>query len=210
MTTTNTSQPEVMDTDQMSRIIYDGIREIIGTSGIHAAFHLLHGQTINTNADSSLPQLSLKGLAPFQSALEELYGPRGGRGIVQRAGQVSLKSIVRQFGEQMGVHELEYRLLPTPTRLQVGLEGLARTLSRLFNNNIQVIDNGKNWLWHTQSCPWCLQRHGEETLCNFTVGMLQEYFSWASSGRFYSIAEIECLAMGGQACIVEIEKTPLD
>jgi len=38
---------------------------------------------------------------------------------------------------------------------------------------------------------------------------VQEYFSWASSGKVYLVSEVECCATGGEACVLFIHKAPL-
>ena len=70
------------------------------------------------------------------------------------------------------------------------------------------------WYWQIKHCPWCLER--KETLdsgtglCYFIVGILQEFLSWSSGGKNYHVEETECIAGGGQACVIRIEKQPLD
>jgi predicted hydrocarbon binding protein len=42
------------------------------------------------------------------------------------------------------------------------------------------------------------------------VGLLQEALYWVSSGKFYNIEELDCIAKGDKACVIAIDKQPLD
>ena len=36
-----------------------------------------------------------------------------------------------------------------------------------------------------KTCPLCWQRQNQRPGVHFTVGLLQEYLTWASGGQFY-------------------------
>jgi hypothetical protein len=47
----------------------------------------------------------------------------------------------------------------------------------------------------------------DECMCHFNVGMLQEFLTWAGGGKIYHVLETECIAQGGSACTIRIEKS---
>jgi len=142
--------------------------------------------------------------------LEKMYGPRGGRGVALRAGRAGFKYILRQSGVAMGITDLQFRLLPVPVRVKTGLNAMAVLMAQQGDEQVSVTENERCWYWRSQHCPYCWQRALNEPACYFTVGLLQEYFSWASSGREYSVSELECQAAGAAACLFQIDKKAID
>jgi predicted hydrocarbon binding protein len=149
-------------------------------------------------------------IAAVTQALEKMYGPRGGRGIALRSGRAGFKYVLRQNGVGIGITDLNFRLLPVPARLKTGLDALAGLMSKIGDEQVQVVENDQNWTWRSQHCPLCWQRSSNEPVCHFTVGLLQEFLAWASSGRVFSVNEIECQATGAEACLFQIDKKALD
>ncbi len=143
-------------------------------------------------------------------ALVTLYGPRGGHGIAQRAGRASFKYLLRHFGNSIGLTELEYRLLPSAGRIKTGLEAIALMFTTSCGGSVELVDEKPAWLWKYTGCPWCFRRAEDSPSCHFTVGLLQEFLSWASGGRMYHVVETECSACGALSCTVRIDKQPFD
>jgi predicted hydrocarbon binding protein len=211
---------------QMSQIMLEGVREIIGQAGVNAVLNTVAGTSADTSGldRTSRPDPVLSRRDPLtatpmyndmsniQSALEKLYGPRGGRGITLRSGRAAFKYFLRHHGDRMGLSRLDYRLLPTHSRMKVGLQAMAAVFTEMYAGYVEVSEDPLTWYWQIRHCPWCLERQGAEGggLCFFIVGMLQEFLSWSSGGKNYHVEESECSAAGGQACVIRIEKQPLD
>jgi predicted hydrocarbon binding protein len=197
---------------KVGRGFLEGVQEIIGKAGVNAIFNLAHLTHLlpATGSQKFEHDLTFADLSAIQQALEELYGPRGGRGVALRSGRVFFKYFLRSFGDQMAMTSLDYRLLPTHHRVKTGLQSMAETLSDLCSLQILVKEDSQAWYWQSDHCPWCWQRHMEECMCHFNVGMLQEYVSWAGGGKVYHVTETECIAKGGSACTIRIDKKPID
>ena len=149
-------------------------------------------------------------MAAVAEGLEKFYGPRGGRGVALRAGRAGFKYLLRQHGPAMGIVDLNYRMLPVPLRLNLGLKALADLLEDIGDESVAVEEFDTHWIWREERCPHCWMRKVEEPACQFPVGLLQEFLTWASSGRIYGIREVDCSAAGGLACVIQINKKPLD
>jgi hypothetical protein len=143
-------------------------------------------------------------------ALEELYGPRGGHGVALRAGRASFRYFLRHFGDYTGLTRIDYRLQPAPQRIKVGLAAIARVYSNWCTRPIEVDENETSWFWRIPDCPWCSPKAGEEMVCHYAVGLLQEYVTWASAGRIFHVLEVECRAANAHDCVIRIDKQPLD
>lgn len=197
---------------EISRGFLEGVQEIIGKAGVHAIFNLAHLAHLMPESDLRKfdHRLTFAELSAIQQALEELYGPRGGRGIALRSGRVFFKYFLRSFGDQMAMTSLDYRMLPTPHRVKTGLHSMADTLSGLCSQHILVWEDPQAWFWQSDHCPWCWQRQMEAYMCHFNVGMLQEYVTWAGGGKVYHVIETECIAKGASACTIRIDKISID
>jgi len=197
---------------QVGRGLLEGVQEIIGKAGMNAIFNLAHLTHLLPAAGLHKfdYNFTFADLSAIQQALEELYGPRGGRGVALRSGRVFFKYFLRSFGDQMGMTSLDYRLLPTHHRVKTGMQSMADTLSDLCSVKITVWDDPEAWYWQSDHCPWCWERKIDECMCHFNVGMLQEYVSWAGGGKVYHVTETECIAKGGSACTICIDKKPID
>jgi predicted hydrocarbon binding protein len=118
--------------------------------------------------------------------------------------------IFRKFSQQMGLNNLDYRLLPTPSRIKLGLEALAKTVTDLCCEPFVATEDGEAWIWAACTCPVCRQRQSDRPVCYFIVGLLQEFVSSISGGKIYNIVETECLATGAESCAFRIYKQTLE
>ena len=137
-------------------------------------------------------------LSALHGALEELYGPSGGRGIALRAGRLAFIRLMQKYETSLGWDQVMFRLQPTPLRLRSGLVKLANLLSQMTGTHFAVEKADHCWQLQAKQCPFCWQRDAGETVCHFLVGLVQEYFAWASSGKIYPVSEVECRAAGGE------------
>lgn len=189
--------------NQIAQMMLEGMQEIIGESDLQSFFHQDRG--VETRGS-----LSFNDLCEFQSAVEAAFGSTSGRGILWRSGRATLKRLLPGFWKQLGMSNLQYRLLPTPVRIQAGLGALAAVLGEIYGEEIQTGDAGDVWTWKMKHCPLSSQRDEPGPVCDFSVGLLEEYLSWTTSGRFYVVEETECLGIGGGACCIRIQKKPLN
>jgi hypothetical protein len=197
---------------RIGRGVLEGVQEIIGRAGVNAIFNLAHLSHLLPGSGYTKFEhnFTFTDLSAIQQALEELYGPRGGRGVALRSGRVFFKYFIRAFGDQMAMTSLDYRMLPTQNRVKSGLLSMAGTLSDLCSMHIVVSEDADTWYWQSDQCPWCWQRQMDECMCHFNVGMLQEYVTWSGGGKVYHVLETECIATGAPACTIRIEKKPID
>lgn len=185
----------------------EGMQEVIGKSDLQA---FITRSVSPAGPIDRTDRLSFKDLCEFQEAVETSFGPNGGRGLLCRSGRASFKHLLPGFWEALGMTNLQYRLLPTPTRIRVGLRAMAKALSAIYEEEITTADESEAWTWSMAHCPLCFGRETRGPVCDFAVGLLQEFLSWASSGRMYFVEETECIGAGGTACCITISKKPLD
>jgi predicted hydrocarbon binding protein len=197
--------------DPMGRIVMLAMEEILGHSRVIAALDLAHlpnyiDQSLASSQDLKFP---FDLISRLQTSLESAYGPRAGRGLSLRIGRVCVKYGLREYGSELGVTGLAFRLLPLPKRLKVGSEALAGLFNQLTGQHIRLEVDEKHIYWHIERCPLCWERHAGGPCCDLAVGFLQEAFNWVGGGKYFQVEEKKCIACGDSTCTIVIDRTPL-
>jgi len=198
--------------NKMGRIILLGMQEILGTDGLNAVLNAsgLLPWSEGYPPDDMRLEFSFADLSRVQAGLEKMYGPLGGRGLALRSGRAGFKFGLRQFGDQLGMNEMSFRLLPMSEKLPKGAELFAGLFNQFSDQRVRVETCEAHILWHIERCPVCWERQSQEPLCHLAVGLLQEALYWVSSGKNFIVEETACVARGDPACSIAISRQPLD
>lgn len=196
----------------ITRIVLGGLHEILGTADVTAALAAAGIENrLPANGDYELQAgLRSEELCRLQIGLEKLYGYTAGQGVILRCGRAGFKRLLQEFGAGIGLTDREYRFMPSRRRLTAGLRAVGSFFADGTGGSVSVHEAPDAWVWESNACPWCWQRACKGCSCFFMVGLLGEYFSWASGGKVYPLAETECMAAGAQACVIRIDKWALD
>ncbi|MFC2064296.1 V4R domain-containing protein, partial [Chloroflexota bacterium] len=142
--------------------------------------------------------------------MEEIYGPRGGRGLAQRVGRATFTDTLKNYGPLAGVTDLAFKVLPPVLKLRIGLNAAARTFSRVSDQVTSVEETPDAFLYNIHQCPSCWSRTGaDKPVCHVTVGFLQLGMRHVSGGHDFRIQEVKCRAMGDDTCQYIIPKDPI-
>lgn len=198
--------------NKMGWIFLLAMEEVMGRNGMGAILNLAR---LQHRIESYPPNDFDKGfgfheVGQFLQALDEMYGPRGGRGLARRAGQSCFRLGVRDFGPILDVADLVLRVLPLRTRLKVGLEVLAQTLNKFTDQVVRLEEDEQYLHWVMERCGVCWERASDSPCCHLAVGILEEGLYWVSGGRSFYVEEVSCIAAGGRTCTVLVSKQPLD
>ena len=195
----------------MGRVILQAMEEILGHSGLNAVLNLtgLSGY-INDyppyTQDLKFPFAHISGL---QAGLERAYGPRAGRGLAVRVGRACLKYGLREFGPELGLADLGFRMLPLQTKLKTGSEAFAELFNKFSDQRVRLERDERYIYWHIERCPLCWERQADGPCCHLAVGLLQEALYWVSGGRYFEVEEKQCIACGASECTILIDRTPM-
>lgn len=198
--------------NKMGRIILLALEEIMGHNGVNAVLnlaglqHLINNYPPN-NLDLGFP---FDDLGAIHQSLEDMYGPRGGRGLATRAGRACFKYGLREFGPVLGISDLAFRLLPLNMKLKFGAEVLTNTLNRYTDQIVRLEEDPDSFRLHIERCPACWGRKTDSPCCNLTVGIIQEALFWVSGGKNFIVEETSCIATGDPACTILVARHPLD
>jgi predicted hydrocarbon binding protein len=203
--------------NRMGRIIFLAAEEILGPNGLKSIVNL---DGLSDYMDAYPPhnqnmEFSFDAVSRLHYAIEEFYGPQGGRGAALRIGRACFQHHLREFGPLFGLTDIAFRLLPVNAKLKIGAAAFAEMFNRFTDQRVRLEDQDKFLLWHIERCPMCWERlamkgQSNRPTCQISVGLLQEAFYWVSGGKYFNVEETHCIAMGDPTCTIVIEKSPMN
>lgn len=198
--------------NRLARITLLSLEDLLTPKGMQSLLTQAHLPELIENypAANLQPGFDFANLGAINLALEELYGPRGGRGMALRAGRKTFAEALSRFGALAGVEASAFKLLPRGRKLRLGLSALARIYSEISDQRSTVKETRQayHYIVHRNACCW--GRSGEERpVCYMMVGILQEALSRISGGHEFRVDEAECQAAGASQCIFVIHKEPI-
>ncbi len=196
---------------KMGRIIFLGMQEVIGESGVNAVLRLASLENLIGNYPPSRAERTLpfEIVSLLQNTLERAYGPRGGRGLALRVGRAAFSYGLKEYGSMLGLTETAFRLLPLSMKLHMGVREFADLFNKHTDQKVRVEEAGDKIFWHIERCPLCWGRNADEPICHLAVGLLQESLYWLSGGKVFNAEETACIAQGDPSCTITIDTIPL-
>lgn len=198
--------PQYTFPNKMGRIFLLSLEEELGRNGLKAILRLARLARFEERYPPANfeREIAFEEISRLLSAIEELYGPRGGRMISLRAGRDSFKYGLRDFGGLVSFADLVFHLTPLSLRARLNLEILAEIFNRYSDQQVQLSQEGDNYLWQVSHCGLCWERKTTYPACSLMVGLLQESLYWVSGGELFDVEEIACVAMGDEQCVMQI------
>jgi predicted hydrocarbon binding protein len=193
-------------------ITIKSLEEVMGRNGLNAILNLAHLPQLIDNypLDNLHREFDFADFSALNQALEEMYGPRGGRGLALRAGRAAFTDALRNFGALAGVGDLAFRVLPLGAKLRIGLPAMAKIFSQVSDQTSTVKEYDDEFIYTIHRCPVCWGRSGlDKPVCFVATGLLQASLKWVSGGMEFSVHESKCVAMGDEVCDFVIKKTPI-
>jgi len=210
--TEDRSTTEYFFPNKMGRIVLLSLEEVMGRNGLDAILNLarLQHHIGNYPPDNFDKEFSFDELGRLLQALDEMYGPRSGRGLARRAGRACFRLGIKDFGPVLGIADLAFRVLPLGLKLKVGFEVLAETFNRFTDHRVRLGEDDQYFHWMMERCGVCWGRSSEAPCCHLAVGILEEGLYWVSGGKTFYVEEVSCIATGDRTCNILISKRPLD
>lgn len=193
-------------------ITIKSLEEVMGKNGLNAILNLggLTHYVENYPADNLEKGFDFSELSAIGTALEEMYGPRGGRGLALRAGRATFSDGLKNFGALVGVADLAFAVLPLHAKLRVGVPAMAKIFSQLSDQLSTVEEKDNEFIYTIHKCPVCWGRHNaDKPVCYIATGLLQEGLKWVSGGNEFRVNESKCVAVGDDVCEFVIQKEPI-
>lgn len=198
--------------NKFARITIEALEEVMGKNGLNAILHLAGlSELINNYPPDNLEkEFDFAYFTALCVALEEMYGPRGGRGLALRAGRATFADALRGFGALAGVGDLAFKVLPLTAKLKIGLPAMANIFTQFSDQISNVHDDGDKYVYTLERCPMCWNRKADRPVCYVGQGLLQEGLRWVSGGHEFKVDTATCIAKGDDMGRYIIYKQPLD
>jgi len=187
------------------------MEEIMGKNGLNAILHLAGLEELKGNypPDNLEKEFDFASYTALQVALEEMYGPRGGRGLALRAGRASFAEGLKGFGALAGVGDLAFKVLPLPAKLKIGLPAMANILTQFSDQISNVHEEDDKFIYTLERCPMCWKRTADRPVCYAGQGLLQEGLRWVSGGHEFKVDMASCIAKGDDMGRYVVFKEPI-
>ena len=198
--------------NKAARITLESLLNVMGKNGLNAILNLAHlPHLIDNYPPNNLERdFDFADFTAVNWALEEMYGPRGGRGLALRAGRATFAEVLRNFGALAGVGDLAFKVLPLSAKMRIGVPTMARIFSQISDQHSTVEEIDNEFVYTIHRCPQCWGRKGlDKPVCFMGAGLLQEGLKWISGGSEFRVNETKCMAMGDEKCVYIINKTPI-
>ena len=197
--------------NRLARAFFLAMEEIMGQHGLQATLDLA-GLTEYEHLppDNMARQFDFAWLAALSEALEERYGPRGGRGMALKIGRASFSRGFKRFGVLAGVRDPAFKALPLADRLDLGLRALASIFTNFSDQQTTLANADDNaYQFNVDISPMAWGRTADKPVCHALVGIIQECLRYTSNGYEYHVHETTCSAMGSEMCVFNIHKQPI-
>ena len=198
--------------NKAARITLESLLNVMGKNGLNAILNLAHlSHLIDNFPPNNLDkEFDFADFTAINWALEEMYGPRGGRGLALRAGRATFDDVLKNFGALAGVGDLAFRVLPLQAKMRVGIPVMAKIFSQISDQYSTVEEKEHEFLYTIHRCPQCWSRKGlDKPVCYMGIGLLQAGLVWLSGGNEFRVNESKCMAMGDETCEYVIQKAPI-
>ncbi|MBN1666968.1 MAG: 4-vinyl reductase [Anaerolineales bacterium] len=198
--------------NKFALIMIEALEDVMGKNGLNAILNLANlGELIdNFPSDNLHKEFDFAHISAINQALEEMYGPRGGRGLALRAGRATFSDALRNFGALAGAGDLAFKVLPLQAKLRIGIPAMAKIFSQMSDQISTVEEKEEEFIYTIHRCPVCWGRTGlDKPVCFVATGLLQEGLKWVSGGNEFRVNESKCIAMGDEVCEFVIQKSPI-
>jgi predicted hydrocarbon binding protein len=200
------------NTNNFGRIALLSYQEVLGKGGLNSLLNLAGlGSFIDNFPPANMDRaFDFADYTALLVALEEVYGPRGGRGLALRAGRATFKDIIDNYGAMAGVTDLAFKIMPQSMKIRFGLGQAAATFTKVSDQETSLQEEKDSFVWTIHRCPSCWMRQGaDKPLCFVTIGFLQAALQWVTDGHEFRVNESRCCAVGDTVCEFIIQKEPI-
>ena len=200
--------------NKFARLYLEALEEVMGKNGVNSILNLAGlSHMINNYPPDNLNKgegIDFAEFTALQIALEEMYGPRGGRGLAQRAGRATFAGGLKNFGALAGVGDMAFKVLPLQTKLKVGVPAMAKIFTQFSDQISRVHDDGDQFVYTLERCPMCHKRKTDRAVCYGGLGILKAGLNWVSGGLEFRVDMSTCMAKGDDMGRYIISKKPLE
>jgi predicted hydrocarbon binding protein len=197
--------------NKIARIALLALEEVMGKNGLNAILNVANLPELRDNypPNNLERQFDFADFSSIMGALEEMYGPRGGRGLALRAGRATFTNALRNFGALVGVGDLAFKVLHISTKLTIGVPAMARVFTQTSDQHSTSKEEKDHFLYTIHRCPVCWGRHTDKPACFIATGLIQAGLKWVSGGKEFQVTQVTAHSVGDPTCDFIIKKEPI-
>jgi predicted hydrocarbon binding protein len=196
------------------RLLFLSAEEVMGAEGMKA---MLNGAGLaqfigHYPPDNLEPAATFTQYGRVEQAIEDLYGPRGARAILLRAGRRSFQYGQKEHPASLGLSGQDIESMPALSiqeKMRWPLRQMVAAVTKTMNQPATLDEDGEGFLVAVGRCVCEYRPRHQQPCCLVAVGAIGEAMHWLT-GRRFDVEEITCLNLGADACRYRIPKTPKD
>jgi len=197
--------------NKIARIAILALQEVMGKNGLNAILNLagLSNLIDHLPPENLDRQFDFADFSAINAALEEMYGPRGGRGLALRAGRATFQEGLRNFGALAGAGDLAFKVLPLQAKLRIGLPAMAKIFTQTSDQLSTVEEAEDHFTYVIHRCPVCYGRHTDKPACFMATGLIQAGLKWVSGGMEFRVIQTTAKSVGDPSCDFIVYRDPI-
>ena len=193
------------------RLVCDSIIENLGEKSLRLLFNQSGLQAYYSGGElppgDDRPSATLDELSRLFATMVNIFGDKGMRPILLRAGRSSLQHFREHNKTLATLAGAAFKVLPTDAKIKLVLSRSAKIAEELLHAPHRTYDTDEGFFVEITGCPYCSQTKAERGICYFPQGFYGEAMRWAT-GQTYPVDEPECIAAGGKVCRLRIGRQP--
>jgi len=197
--------------NKIARIAIMALAEVMGRNGLNSILNLagLPHLIDNLPPDNLDRKFDFADFSAIQGALEDMFGPRGGRSLALRAGRATFTQGLRNFGALAGAGDLAFKVLPLHAKLRIGLPAMAKVFTTTSDQLSTTQEFEDNFIYTIHKCPVCWGRHTDKPACFVATGLIQAGLNWVSGGKEFRVVQTTAKSTGDLNCQFMVYKDPI-
>jgi predicted hydrocarbon binding protein len=203
---------EKMAENFLMKVWLETIENVVGENGLKSILHYAHLEKYIDNfpPDNGKLETPTKDAQALFQSLSDLFGQKGKRGLLLRAGREFARLGVDGRSGIARALEFASRLVPEITKMRLVLERIVTQYEKMYTFD----GNGPHATLEEEVSCFLLtfkdyfESYGIESdvqVCNINVGMLQYVIEWIT-GHSHRVEEVRCRALGDPADVFKIWK----
>jgi predicted hydrocarbon binding protein len=168
----------------------------------------LDGSPSGYPPDNMKKEFSFERMSKLQQGLSDALGQRRFEELGDAAGAQIVSDCLSQFHSVAAAAQVAMKVGSLDGKVKLGLEFFSKFLSSVSDETIIFSSDSNYWTWNISRCALCWGRKSSVPGCQLSVGIVRGVLNWISPETAFDVRESECIATGGQSCVIQIAKQP--
>jgi divinyl protochlorophyllide a 8-vinyl-reductase len=183
--------------------VLDSIESVAGEKGRnlvlrHAGLEQYIGNPPSTEDDAWLPVAHYRSV---NRGIRQAFGDKGSRPLLIYAGEELINGSLT--GVTTSAFSMAMRLMPGRLRRKAAFKIISSAIVQITGVPPKIEEGKGKFTLHYYNCPYCEGTQSDEPICYYDVGIMKAVAEWGM-GKPQKVTEIECAAVGAEACVFEI------